>query len=179
VSVAGIDLSLTSTGIAVIDGPNVATFRITSKGGKADTIAQRAQRLIDITDRTVECIPPDVDLIVLEAPSLGQARQAGEHLRSGLWWHLATTLHLQGRPVADIPPATLKKYGTGRGNAPKDQVLAAAIRRYPHADISGNDIADAVVLAAIGARHLGTPIENSMPVANLPALDKINWPVIG
>jgi Holliday junction resolvasome RuvABC endonuclease subunit len=49
--VVGIDPSLASTGIAVIDGPNVATFRIRSRGTKTDAVAQRAQRLIDLTDR--------------------------------------------------------------------------------------------------------------------------------
>jgi crossover junction endodeoxyribonuclease RuvC len=177
-SVAGLDLSLTSTGIAVIDGPNVATFRITSKGTKTDTVAQRAQRLIDLTDRITECIPVDVDLIVLEAPSLGQARQAGEHLRAGLWWYLVAWLSQMGddRLVVEVPPANLKRYATGRGNSPKDQVLAAVVKRYSRIEITGNDIADAVVLAAMGARRLGFPIEASLPVANLAALDKINWP---
>jgi crossover junction endodeoxyribonuclease RuvC len=85
---------------------------------------------------------------------------------------------MQGDLVAEVPPATLKKYICSRGNAPKDQVLAAASKRYPHIDITGNDVADAVVLAAIGARHLGFPIEESPPRANLAALDKINWPEV-
>jgi Holliday junction resolvasome RuvABC endonuclease subunit len=174
-NVVGVDLSLTSTGIAVIDGPNVATFRIQSKGTKVDTVADRAQRIIDITGRIMECIPSNVAMVVLEAPSYGQQRQAGEHLRAGLWWYLATRLHLEGHRVVEVPPANLKRYATGKGNSPKDQVLAAVIRRYPNVDVTGNDIADALVLAAMGMRHLGTPIENSMPVANLAAMDKISW----
>jgi Holliday junction resolvasome RuvABC endonuclease subunit len=176
VSVVGIDLSLTSTGVCVIDGSTVGTFRIASKGTKLDSVAERAQRILDITGRILVYVPTDVALVVVEAPSLGQARQAGEHLRSGLSWRLAAALYLQGHPIAEVPPALLKKCGTGKGNAPKDQVLAAAIRRYPQADISGNDVADALVLAAMGARHLGQPIETSMPVANLAAMTKINWP---
>jgi hypothetical protein len=58
-------------------------------------------------------------------------------------------------------------------------VLAAVVRRYPHADITGNDIADALVLAAMGARQLGFPIEESLPQANQAALAKINWPEVG
>ena len=75
----------------------------------------------------------------------------------------------------EVPPALLKKYATGRGNAAKDEVLAAVVRRYPHADINGNDIADAVVLAAMGARHREAPIENSLPALNASALAKVNW----
>jgi len=178
VSVVGIDLSLTSTGICLVDG-SAQTWRIQSKGAKADTVAVRVQRLIDITNRVMDCIPQDVSLVVLEAPSLGQSRQAGEHLRAGLWWHLATSLHLQGHPVAEAPPATLKLYATGKGNSPKDHVLASVIKRYPDVDVDGNDIADATVLAAMGARRLGFPIEESLPQANQAALAKINWPEVG
>ena len=172
-SIVGLDLSLTSTGVALVDSSNVATWR---KGTRTDTVAERAQRLIDITSRILEHIPTDVQLIVIEGPSLGQARQAGEHIRAGLWWHLATSLHLQRHSVVEVPPATLKLYAAGRGNAHKDQVLASVIKRYPDADVTGNDIADALVLAAMGARRLGFPIEETLPVANLAAMTKINWP---
>jgi crossover junction endodeoxyribonuclease RuvC len=58
-------------------------------------------------------------------------------------------------------------------------VLAAVVRRYPHTDVTGNDLADALVLAAMGARRLGFPIETSLPVANLAAMTKISWPQAG
>lgn len=175
-SIVGRDLSLASTGVCLVDGPSITTWRIVSKGTKLDSVAERAQRLIDITNRILEHIPQDVARVVVEAPSLGQARQAGEHLRSGLWWHLAAALYLQGHPVAEVPPALLKKYATGKGNAAKDEALAAVVRRYPQVAVTGNDISDALVLAAMGARHLGQPIEASLPQANLAAMAKINWP---
>jgi Holliday junction resolvasome RuvABC endonuclease subunit len=136
-------------------------------------------RLADITGRILQLIPAETDLVVVEAPSLGQSRQAGEHLRAGLWWYLATQLHLAGHHIVEVAPALLKKYATGRGNAAKDEVLAAVVRRYPDADVTGNDIADALVLAAMGARQLGFPIEESLPQANQAALAKINWPEVG
>ena len=77
-------------------------------------------------------------------------------------------MYLAGHPVAEVAPALLKKYATGKGNAAKDEVLASVVRRYPQVDISGNDISDALVLAAMGARQLRTPIETSMPVATWP-----------
>jgi crossover junction endodeoxyribonuclease RuvC len=122
-SIVGIDLSLSSTGVALVDSTNVATWRIQSTGTKTDTLAERAQRVITISNTIMQHIPTDVQLVVIEGPSLGQARQAGEHLRAGLWWHLAASLYLQGHPVVEVPPATLKLYATGRGNSAKDQVL--------------------------------------------------------
>jgi hypothetical protein len=50
------------------------------------------------------------------------------------------------------------------------------VRRYQQVDITGNDIADALVLAAMGARQLGTPIETSLPAVHLTAMTKISWP---
>ncbi len=51
--------------------------------------------------------------------------------------------------------------------------VAAAIRRYPAWDITGNDVGDAVVLAALGARLLGHPIDEPMPATHLRALAKL------
>jgi crossover junction endodeoxyribonuclease RuvC len=179
VSVVGIDLSLASTGVALVTGAAVDIFRIVSKGTKTDTVAERVNRLADITSRILQLIPADTDLVVVEAPSLGQSRQAGEHLRAGLWWYLVARLHLAGHHLVEVPPALLKKYATGRGNAAKDEVLAAVVRRYPHPDVTDNDLADALVLAAMGARRLGFPIETSLPVANLAAMTKISSPQAG
>jgi len=97
--VAGIDLSLTSTGIARIcwdrdqgpgapaDAPLLAwpfTRRIESKGHAKASLAQRGARLerlaIEITDEV-----GDAELVVIEGPSFGQTRQGGQHDRAGLW----------------------------------------------------------------------------------------------
>lgn len=51
------------------------------------------------------------------------------------------------------------KYVTGKGNSPKDAVLAAAIRRFPDIEISNNNEADAVICAAVGCRYKGLPID--------------------
>ena len=88
-----------------------------------------------------------------------------------------------------IPPASLKMYATGKGNASKDAVLAAAIRRYPDVEFDGNDAADALILAAMGADHLGFPLVSktpsgrksraTLPARNREALGKIDWPLLG
>src|SRR5690606_38220704 len=64
----------------------------------------------------------------------------------------------EATPYAVVAPTPLKKYVTGRGNASKDEVLAAAIRRWPDAAINGNDEADAYALRAMGLDHLGHPV---------------------
>jgi hypothetical protein len=109
VSVVGVGLSLASTGVGLVTGAAVETFRIVSKRTKTDTVAERVNRLADLTGRILQLIPADTDLVVVEAPSLGQSRQAGEHLRAGLWWYLAAQLHLAGHHIVEVPPRAAEK----------------------------------------------------------------------
>lgn len=174
-SVAGVDLSLSSTGVCVASPLlNIAptVYRIQSKGGKDDSLHLRVGRGVDIVDRIMQVIPAGSDVFV-EGPSFGQLRQGGEHQRAGLWWSLVTLLDLQGHTVVSVAPSVLKKYATGKGNAGKDEVLAAAIRRYPTINITGNDAADATILCAIGLRLTDEPLEESLPKAHLDALTKL------
>jgi len=173
-TVIGIDPSLTSTGITRIH-PNgqTETQRIQTKGTKNATLKQRYRRLDNLYTQICANIPHNT-LVIIEGPAY--ANQAGSmHDRSGLWWLTIDELLLNDIDTAEVPPTLLKKYATGKGNASKDEVLAAAIRRYPDINITGNDTADATILAAIGRRHLGAPIDN-MPAINTTTLDKIRWP---
>ena len=179
--ILGLDLSLTSTGVCSIliepmdhyDDREVDTRSIKTAGKKDAPLADRAHRLLRIIDQATLGDRPD--LVVIEGPSFGQQRQSGQHDRAGLWWQ--TVIHFEvgeNVPVVEVPPALLKRYATGKGNAGKDEVLAAVVRRYPDVPVTGNDEADALVLAAMGARHLGHPIED-LPQLNLTAMEKVRW----
>lgn len=172
--VTGLDLSLTSTGWATVtDAGDITTGRIQSKGTKTATLRDRRERLADLAWKISEAAS-DADLVVVEGPSFGQLRQSGQHDRAGLWW-LALDAIWQVCTVVEVPPASVKKYATGKGNADKDTVLLAVARRFPHVDLTGNDEADALILAAMGARHLGTPIDD-MPLTHTMAMSKVAWP---
>lgn len=179
--IVGLDLSLTSTGVATIDeGADVRVDRIATKP-TGDNLWHRAHRLHRIFERIVNEVHSydGRQLVVVEGPSYGQARQGGQHDRAGLWWLVVNELVVMCEiPVAEVPPALVKRYATGRGNAGKDEVLAAVIRRYPSVEVTGNDQADALVLAAMAADHYGAPIA-TVPAANRAALDKVAWPEIG
>lgn len=181
-SVAGIDLSLTSTGVALVyNDAEIKTHRIKSTGKKGATVASTSRRLELIGCEVVKfatagyCLPGAVDLAVIEAPSYGSTH-GSQHERGGLWWQVVRLLLDLGIPVATVAPQGRAKYATGKGNSGKDDVLAAAIKRYPQAEIIGNDVADAVILAAMGQRWLGRPIEGSLPAPNLLAMDGATWP---
>lgn len=173
--IVGIDPSLTSTGIAVIDpDTGIQLHRIRSKGTKTATLRERAARLNRLTLEVLETTE-GADLIVIESPAYSNSL-GSMHDRSGLWWTIVGTLRLRNIPVIEVPPTTRAKYATGRGNAGKDEVLAAVIRRYPTLEVTGNDVADALTLAAIGARLTGWKLEDTIPKASADALGKLALP---
>ncbi len=178
--IVGIDPSLTATGIAIIDTRTTAVDvrTITSKGKAGATLKSRSTRLHNIVaDLLINYMPAEpVDLVVIEQPAF--SRTTGHHHdRSGLWWLMVDALcYWQQEPISitEVTPGSLKKYATGKGNAGKDEVLLAVARRYPDVPIKDNNQADSLVLAAMGARHLGHPIDD-LPKLNLSAMDAVKW----
>lgn len=175
-NVVGLDLSLTSTGVAIVTGGAVALQRVRSTGKKVDDLSTRWVRIRQLVN-DVEHHCKGADLVVIEQPAF--SRQVGHmHDRSGFWWLVVDRLRFAGVPVAEVSPTTLKKYAIGKGggsDSGKDAVLAAVIRRYPDVNVTGNDEADALVLAAMGSRHAGQPIDD-MPKTHLAAMDAVRWP---
>jgi crossover junction endodeoxyribonuclease RuvC len=183
--IAGIDLSMTSTGVTRLCWEDDGTLwpfqrRVTSTGKDSDTTAQRRTRLRWIADEVANEVA-DAHLVVIEGLAFAAA---GKHAAAGvgLWWLtfdglLADKPH---RPIAIVTPSQRMTYAVGKGGGPtaaKDRVLAAVLRRYPqHFDVDGNDLADSTLLAAMGARNLGRPVEESLPLTHIAAMTKVNWP---
>lgn len=157
----GLDLSLTSTGVALIHDGHATVTRITSTGRKGATTAETADRIDRIIHDILHALPPlEHCRVAVEGPSFASTGSAA-HVLGGLWW--AVRAHLSSVDVIVVPPSTVKKYATGKGNAGKDEVLAAVVRRYLDVEVRGNDEADALVLAAIAARLNGDPIDPALP----------------
>lgn len=170
-NVIGLDLSLTGTGVATPTG----TYLVPSTGHKGATLTDRRERLHRIlTGICQHGCPAPQDLVVVEAPSLGQARQGGTHDRAGLWWIVVSHLLDRACHVIEVPPATLKKYVTGKGNAKKPDMRMAIYKRYG-VDITDDNEADAFALRALGLDLLGQPLA-AMPAVNRTALDKLTVP---
>lgn len=179
VIVSGIDLSLTSTGIARITwegGGHVdrTVERIQSTGHEGASLDERRIRLADVRRRVVDVVAAS-DLVVIEGPSMN-SRYGHPHDRGGLWWQVVMCLAEDyGTAVAEVSPKTRAKYATGSGSAGKDAVLAATVKRYTDWDITGNDVADAVLLLAMGCRHIGRLVDK-LPQLHVSAMAKVRWP---
>lgn len=181
-SVVGIDPSLSSTGLARIYSHGLLEVsNVKTTGRDADPLETMSQRICAIANEIVDYVKstPAVDMVVIENPSHG-SRFGKPHERSGMWWLVVTALLNDGYKVARVAPQTRAKYGTGAGNSKKDVVLAHVRENYTDIlgrRIANDDIADAILLASMGARHLGYPIErHELSEAVSASLTGVLWP---
>lgn len=166
-AVVGLDLSLTSTGIALADGTTIAV-KVRSKG---------TQRLRDIETRVLEaCFAGGVspELVVLEGYAFNARSHA--HALGELGGVVKLALADHSLPVAICPPTSRAKMATGRGNSAKSAVVSAWSVRTGVA-YSTDDECDAAILRAMGLAHLGCP-ELELPKLNLTSLDGVEWPIV-
>lgn len=161
--IAGVDSSLRSTGIAIID-PSVGVIETRNVKGPAlpqqSTVDERRDRIDDM-HRRVMLVIEDVDVAVIEGLSFGSQGNVRDQL-AGLWWSLVLSLEACGVQVVVVTPQQRAKYATGSGSAGKHDVLAAVRQEHPDADVPNHDVADAVALAAWGARSVGEPVDRDM-----------------
>src|SRR5690625_6844108 len=94
-----------------------------------------------------------------------------------MWWWYVASLEQRGLSVVVVSPTSRMMYATGKGNAGKDLVMVTTAATYKQAEVTGNDVADAVVIAAMVSRLAGQPIELRQPAqAKLKALAKVKMP---
>ncbi|WP_263310041.1 hypothetical protein [Brachybacterium atlanticum] len=178
--IAGIDPSLTSTGVAIVRSPErVETATVASKPPAAgtETVRSRFERMEQLAAKILGLVD-NADLVGIESPAYGMRNAGKVHDRSGLWWWIVGQLEAHGVPVVEVSPPSRMMYATGKGNVGKDLVLVTAAATYKQATITGNDVADAVVIAAMVSRLAGQPIELREPSqAKMRALTKVHMPV--
>jgi crossover junction endodeoxyribonuclease RuvC len=191
VKVTGLDLSLTGSGVATVETVSLPGYpvptvpRDTTRtslaeyGSKATTpdLSARGERLRGLATKICYAMEGS-DLLLVEDLYMGSGT-GGQLDRAGLWWLVVATATAWGIPVVAVTNNHLKMYALGRGagkGTDKDYVLAAVVRRYPGAPVQSNNTADALVLAAMGARHLGFPLETDLPETHLRAMRAVQWP---
>ena len=163
--VLGLDLSLTATGYSYSEEV-VGVIRSKAKGER---------RLSEILE-AVHDLAFEADVVVLEGYSYASANQA--HQIGELGGVVRLALYHRRIPFVEVPPAVLKKYATGKGNAPKDAMLAAAIRRFAFEGNDNNE-ADAWLLRAMGEAqyaHAYSSVQLGLTDYQREALGKVEWP---
>ncbi|MFD1832439.1 hypothetical protein ACFSJS_22730 [Streptomyces desertarenae] len=164
--VIGLDLSLTSTGVALPDG---TTYRIRTRQADGDA---RLGVIRDLITRDLGEDRPHLAVIEdLPRHAMGAGVTAMVH---GV---VRAALADEGIPYALVVPATLKAFACDNGRASKDDMAAAA---YLAAGVKfpgdpGGDQCDAWWLRAAGHDWYGAPLF-TLPAAQRARLAKVQWP---
>ena len=166
--VAGIDPSLTSTGIAVLTETlgcskfppriflTVESYKPTMTGSGAGAEVARVQSVVEQVCESTH----SAELILIEGLALSS--RTGKYAeRAHLYYSLHAAYLARRRNVDTVAPTSLKKLVTGNGRADKDQVLDAVRAAWSDRGWSDGlktgryDRADAAALAWVAAARSG------------------------
>lgn len=167
----GVDLSLTSTGVAAyVDGEwDAVTIKSKTDDGTPSGFLHRVHT---ITSQIINWADPaEGDVIAIEAPAYGARGAALDRVFASWWMVMDGLTNHHGEPWV-VTSTSLKKLATGRGNCGKDEVLLAGVKRLPDAPITGNDTADAAWLVVAASIIAGEPIVD-LPAAHKTGLTRI------
>lgn len=174
-AVIGLDLSLTSTGIADKHGNLTIAGGLAQLGDKRLHIIAHAVRKAATVwpagGQGGSADPVVVDLAVIEL--------LPQHMKSagvtGMVHGVVRVVLMELRvPYVHVTPSSLKQYATGRGNADKGDMREALRARTGVYEKDDNKV-DAWWLRAMGLDHLGHPVIG-LPKSHRVALDKVEWP---
>lgn len=151
-TIIGVDLSLTATGICGRGGPD------TISPPKGMTGMERLNWMLTVI-RGCILSPEETEeehrqtLVVFEGLSYGSNDPSAQE-RAGLAYLLRHALYTRGVPYILVPPTTLKKFVTGKGNAEKSLMLLEVYKRFGITAANDNE-ADAVGLYHVGMAYAG------------------------
>lgn len=148
-TVIGIDPSMTSTGVTVLDGDTVL-LSDTIKTKPTDTLRHELERLQSIRDGIWKMILPHYvkgdSLAALEAPSFCSKTSSIVQL-AGLNFLIRDAFHEWGIPLLIVPPMSLKKWVI-KGSAKKEEMRLAVYKRW-NVEFKTNDEIDSYALARL------------------------------
>ncbi|WP_214317081.1 hypothetical protein [Nonomuraea sediminis] len=176
--IVGLDLSITSTGMATGLG---WCEKVGRDGITKLPLRMRYRTLNDLASTIIVLTNAEkADLVLVEKLVFNRqdGGRGGAGERSYLYYRVMGTIADAGVPIVEVPQATLKTYALGKGSGSKGEIVDSIARRLPMFVTRGNhDMADAATLAAMGADHLGHPLAD-MPKTHRAALDKLTWPEV-
>jgi crossover junction endodeoxyribonuclease RuvC len=151
----GIDPSLTNTAVCFYTPTQVTQPHTSCFSSKPQDGLARIRRFTDLSDDiVVACSEADPAIVFVEGYSFGSKGNAGRWLAEFGGILRCRLLATFGDAVVEVPPARLKKWATGRGNAKKLLVVAAIVKRYG-AEYDTDDEYDAFALSRMAAQVLG------------------------
>lgn len=147
--IVAIDPSLSNTAVIVGDADRYRLGTFGSKHSGSDVTA-RISRFEDLVARIMGFIERDaeIDAVYLEGYSYGSNDNGARSLAEFggvLRWNLIDV----SKCIIEVPPTTLKKFATGKGNSRKEIVASHLTKRYG-VTFDNSDSYDAFALYRLG-----------------------------
>lgn len=147
----GLDLSLVSSGIVVLENGKISfkkTIKSKPVGDKPIDELKRIRKIVEEIEYVISEYNPTIS--VIEGMAF-MARNTTALVQLAALNYFTRALLVDYRvPFVLCAPTTLKKFATGKGNSEKDHIILAAYKEYGVDDID-NNIADALFLSKIGS----------------------------
>lgn len=143
---AGIDPSTSGTGLVILDHEGNVIEAVSLKAIKNND--DDPKRFRDLANRIRKHLNPSTDRVLIEGFSYGSKGQ-GVSVMYGVGWLIRDMLNEHGFKWLEIPPTTLKKFISGKGNAAKPALVKPSKDKWEF-ESESNDIIDANGLARIG-----------------------------
>jgi len=144
--VLGLDLSLTASGLVLLDkGYKIAL------GVKLSIPQTGTERLFHLENLFLSYIDNiDIELACIEAPAY---KAEGNLYHMGEWSGIVKlNLFKKGIPIIEAAPSQLKKFVIGKGKGPKSVIIKEIYKQW-NEDFEDDNIADAYVLSRIGSDY--------------------------
>jgi Holliday junction resolvasome RuvABC endonuclease subunit len=173
----GIDQSLTGFAVAAVSTSDPSQYEIhvfSSKLTGVRRLSELTGKLIQLIesyedDHGCRIVDTAMEGTVLMSPSALKLGELAGAVKIALYefFHFTEPTRLVHSPFPlQVPPSTLKKYVTGKGNAKKQEMLLSVYKRWG-VDLSDDNAADAYGLALIAGKHFKTQSDKDV-------LDKIH-----
>jgi crossover junction endodeoxyribonuclease RuvC len=151
----GIDLSLTGTGIVILNGGKIIKQQLIKSKPVGDRPTDEIIRLKTIVEEIELIIGENFpDIVVIENLAFAVRKTTALTQLAGLSFLVRSMLVDYRVPFYMCAPTTLKRFATGKGNSEKDHMILEAFKKYG-VDFIDNNIADALFLAKIGSAIKG------------------------
>lgn len=156
----GIDQSLTGTGVIVLINGHVykhTTITTNSSENLIDRVGFIRKTLSSIINSAAN-LSADETAVIVAIEGFSFASKGRSLFDIGyLGWRIKEDLRgmeMNGtiKYWLDVPPTVVKKFATGKGNAPKELILQQVYKRWDE-EFSDNNQADAFVLAKIAEAY--------------------------
>lgn len=172
-NIIGLDVSLTSTGMATWDSES----NVFTRPDQFPSSMERYDYILNMIMLEISSVWNDVGdppCVMIEGYAFAK-RSSHAHAQGELGGIIRRELWMKEIPYVEVPPNNLKQFATGKGNASKADVISAVTLKTGREWIGkgAEDRVDAWVLRQMAKTNL-IP-EYDWPKQNLKALEKVDF----